>query len=79
MINNNNILKTRRKLVDYFIQNKAEIDHRDIEVLSKFLSSEGKILPSRRTGLTSANQRKLTKAIKRARLINFLPFANAEF
>lgn len=69
--------RTRRRLQDYFLQNKDQpIDYRNAEVLRRFLSPEGKILPSRRTGLTAVNQRKVTKAIKRARAIGLLPFTN---
>jgi small subunit ribosomal protein S18 len=69
--------RTRRRLQDYFLQNKdVEIDHRNPEVLRRFLSPEGKILPARRTGLTAVHQRKVTKAIKRARAIGLLPFTN---
>lgn len=69
--------RTRRRLQDYFLQNKdVEVDYRNAEVLRRFLSPEGKILPSRRTGLTAVHQRKVTKAIKRARAIGLLPFTN---
>ena len=70
-------LKYHRRLQDYFHQNKeVEIDYRNTEVLRRFLSPEGKILPARRTGLTAVHQRKVTKAIKRARSIGLLPFTN---
>lgn len=73
----NNIKK--RKLTDFFIQNNlTDIDYKDIHVLKKFISPEGKILPSRRNGLTSKNHRKLANAIKRARSICLLPFVNNE-
>jgi small subunit ribosomal protein S18 len=69
--------RSRRRLQDYFLQNKGtEIDYKNGELLRRFLSPEGKILPSRRTGLTSKNQRKITKAIKRARSIGLLPYTN---
>ena len=72
-----NMGRTRRRLQDYFLQNKDQpVDYRNAEVLRRFLSPEGKILPSRRTGLTAVNQRKVTKAIKRARAIGLLPFTN---
>jgi small subunit ribosomal protein S18 len=72
-----NMGRTRRRLQDYFLQNKDQpIDYRNAEVLRRFLSPEGKILPARRTGLTAVNQRKVTKAIKRARAIGLLPFTN---
>lgn len=68
---------SRRRLQDYFLQNKGtEVDYKNSDLMRRFLSPEGKILPGRRTGLTSKNQRKITKAIKRARAIGLLPFTN---
>lgn len=67
----------RRRLQDYFLQNKGtEIDYKNAELMRRFISPEGKILPGRRTGLTSKNQRKITRAIKRARAVGLLPFTN---
>ena len=51
-----------------------KIDYKDIDLLSMFLTEQGKILPRRATGVTVQQQRKLTKAIKRARLMALLPF-----
>ena len=51
-----------------------KIDYKDIDLLSLFLTEEGKILPRRATGVTVQQQRKLTKAIKRARILSLLPF-----
>jgi small subunit ribosomal protein S18 len=69
--------RTRRRLQDYFLQNKdTPIDYRNPEVLRRFISPEGKILPARRTGLTAKHQRKVTRAIKQARAIGLLPFTN---
>lgn len=68
---------SRRRLQDYFLINKGiEVDYKNSELMRRFLSPEGKILPGRRTGLTSKNQRKITKAIKRARAVGLLPFTN---
>ena len=72
-------LKNKRRLSDFFMQNSISVDYRDADVLRRFLSPEGKILPSRRTGLTAKNQRKLTKAIKRSRVIGLVPFTSSEF
>jgi small subunit ribosomal protein S18 len=54
------------------------IDYKDVELLSKFLSEQGKILPRRLTGLTTKQQTQITKAIKRARILSLLPFVNKE-
>jgi small subunit ribosomal protein S18 len=50
------------------------IDYKDTETLKKFLNPHGKIMPRRRTGLSSANQRALAQAIKRARFMALLPY-----
>jgi small subunit ribosomal protein S18 len=54
------------------------IDYKDIDLLSKFLNEQGKILPRRITGLTTKQQTKITKAVKRARILSLLPFVNKE-
>jgi small subunit ribosomal protein S18 len=54
------------------------IDYKDVELLRKFITERGKILPRRITGLTARQQRDLTVAIKRARILALLPFVNQE-
>ncbi|GAO75497.1 30S ribosomal protein S18 [Meiothermus ruber H328] len=49
-------------------------DFKNVEVLRRFLSETGKILPRRRTGLNAQEQRKLARTIKRARMLGLLPF-----
>ncbi len=51
-----------------------EIDYKEHELLRRFISSYMKILPKRRTGTCSWHQRKLSCAIKRARIMALLPF-----
>jgi small subunit ribosomal protein S18 len=51
-----------------------KIDYKDIDLLSLFLTEQGKILPRRATGVSVQQQRKLAKAIKRARILSLLPF-----
>ena len=51
-----------------------KVDYKDIDLLSLFLTEQGKILPRRATGVSVQQQRKLTKAIKRARILSLLPF-----
>jgi small subunit ribosomal protein S18 len=54
------------------------IDYKDVDLLRKFITERGKILPRRITGLTSRQQRDLTLAIKRSRILALLPFVNQE-
>lgn len=51
-----------------------DIDYRDVELLRRFVSSQGKIIDPRHTGVSAKFQRKLAKAIKRARVMGLLPF-----
>ena len=54
------------------------IDYKDVDLLKKFIAERGKILPRRLTGLTAKQQRDLTNAVKRARIVALLPFVNPE-
>ena len=54
------------------------IDYKDVDLLKKFITARGKILPRRLTGLTAKQQRDLTTAVKRARIVALLPFVNPE-
>ncbi|MEM7769919.1 MAG: 30S ribosomal protein S18 [Cyanobacteria bacterium P01_E01_bin.6] len=60
------------------INPKDPIDYKDVELLRKFITERGKILPRRITGLTAKQQRDLTIAVKRARVLALLPFINRE-
>jgi len=54
------------------------IDYKDVDLLKKFITERGKILPRRLTGLTAKQQRDLTNSVKRARILALLPFVNPE-
>ena len=54
------------------------IDYKDVDLLKKFITERGKILPRRLTGLTAKQQRDLTNAVKRERIVALLPFVNPE-
>jgi small subunit ribosomal protein S18 len=49
-----------------------EIDPRDYDLLRRFTSEQGKILPSRFTGATPQQQRAVARAIRRARVMGLL-------
>ena len=69
----------RRNKVEYIAANKIEyVDYKDTELLSRFVSERGKILPRRVTGTSAKNQRKVTTAIKRARVMALMPFVNED-
>ena len=65
----------RLKKTCYFTDNKIEkIDWKDADLLKRFTSDRGKILPRRVTGTKAIYQRELAVAIKRARHMALLPF-----
>ena len=51
-----------------------EIDYRDLETISRFVSSQGKISPRKRNGNSAFYQRQMQLAIKRARHLALLPY-----
>ncbi len=50
------------------------IDYKNIELLKKYLTKFGKIIPRYYSGVSLKNQKKLAKAIKRARIMALIPF-----
>ncbi|MFD1734965.1 30S ribosomal protein S18 [Bacillus salitolerans] len=69
----------KRKKVCFFTSNAiTHIDYKDVDLLKRFISERGKILPRRVTGTSARYQRKLTIAIKRARQMALLPYVSGE-
>lgn len=69
------INKNRKEKGCYFCQNNInEINYKDTNTLRRYLSSFGKIVPRKRSGVCAWHQRKLANAIKRSRFMALLPF-----
>ena len=60
------------------IQSGDRIDYRNMSLISRFISEQGKILSRRVNRLTLKQQRLITIAIKQARILSSLPFLNNE-
>ncbi len=61
----------------FFTENKIKyIDYKDVDLLKRFIATNGKILPRRATGTTAKNQRKLSIAIKRSREMGLILYHN---
>lgn len=65
---------TGERRCNFCLNNVASIDWKDAQGLKRFTSSYAKIVPRRRSGVCAWHQRKLSEAIKRARLMALLPF-----
>jgi len=64
----------RKKVCAFCSEKVEEIDYKDAVKLSRFITERGKISPRRISGVCARHQRKLARAIKRARYIALLPF-----
>ena len=53
-----------------------DVDYKNINVLKKYITEKGKILPSRVTQVSTKKQKELTLAIKRARFLALLPYVS---
>nr|YP_010918330.1 ribosomal protein S18 [Crowea saligna]WAJ49697.1 ribosomal protein S18 [Crowea exalata subsp. exalata]WAJ49784.1 ribosomal protein S18 [Crowea exalata subsp. revoluta]WAJ49871.1 ribosomal protein S18 [Crowea saligna] len=71
-------LKTKRSFRRRLppIQSGDRIDYRNMTLINRFLSEQGKILSRRVNRLTLKEQRLITIAIKQARILSSLPFLN---
>lgn len=67
-------IKSRKNLLGTF-QN-VEIDHKDVELLKRFLTPTNRIKSRRHTGVTAVQQRALAQAIKRARHLALISFTS---
>ena len=66
--------QSRRKFC-YFKENGiTDINYKDVKLLKRFITEQGKIMPRRVTGTSSKMHRKLVRAIKQARNIALLPY-----
>jgi len=63
-----------RKKVCRFCTQKVVIDYKDADMLRRYTTERGKILPRRITGTCSKHQRELAVNIKRARALALLPY-----
>ena len=66
------IYKAKKRISPIEITQK--IDYKEINLLKIFITEHGKILSRRATNLTVKQQKQLKRSIKRARILNLLPF-----
>jgi small subunit ribosomal protein S18 len=69
----------RPKICQFCADKHLAIDYKQIDILQRFITEEGKIRPRRQTGTCAKHQRQLANAIKRARHIALLPFTGKDW
>ncbi len=60
--------KADKKLID-------QLDYKNPELLKRFVTDRGRMIPRRISGVSAFYQRRLAQEIKRARAVAFLPYA----
>lgn len=57
-----------------FCEEKKLPSFSEVEVLQRFVTERGKIIPRSRSGICAKHQRRLTSSVKHARHLALLPF-----
>ena len=68
---------TTKKKYCYFKENGITfVDYKDVKLLRRFVTDQGKIIPRRVTGSSAKMHRQLVRAIKQSSNIALMPFTN---
>jgi len=65
-----------KKFCRFTKNNIKYIDYKDVKLLQKYVTEQGKIIPKRITGTSAKYQRQLALAVKRARHMALLPYVS---
>ena len=70
--------QSRRKFCFFKENSITEVDYKDVKLLRRFVTDQGKIMPRRITGTSAKMHRKLVRAIKYYKIKSFTSFKNGE-
>ncbi len=65
-----------QKICRFTQDNIKYIDYKDVKLLQRYVTEQGKIIPKRITGTKAKYQRELAVAIKRARHMVLMPYVS---
>ncbi len=68
--------KESSRYCNFCVNKDAIIDYKNTGLLRRYISSFGKIVPRKRSGVCTRHQRQISLAIKRARIMALLPFVH---
>lgn len=66
----------RKRICAFCVDRVKEVDYRQHDMLTRYMTEYGRIRPRRQTGTCAKHQRRLATAIKRARHLALLPFVS---
>ncbi len=66
--------KPKKKICSFCVDKVETIDYKEVNKIRRYTTERGKILPRRISGNCAKHQRRVTLAIKRARIVALLPF-----
>ena len=69
----------RPKICQFCADKNIVIDYKQVDMLRRYVTEDGKIRPRRQTGTCARHQRSLAREIKRARQIAMLPFVGEDW
>ena len=69
---------SRYKKFDFSAEELSRINYKDLSLLKMFMMENGRIAPSRITGVSTYYQRRVTRAIKLARYLALLPYTDSQ-
>lgn len=70
--------RPRKRTCPFSGKNAQTIDWKDVNMLNRYVSGSGKIMPARMNYIRPAKQKELTRAIKRARFMGLMPFVRED-
>jgi len=70
---------SRPKICQFCADKNVVIDYKQVDLLRRYITEEGKIRPRRQTGTCARHQRVLAREIKRARHLALLPYVGEDW
>ena len=74
------VMRMKRRKICRYCENKIEyVDYKDERLLRRFINERGKLIPRRVSGNCARHQRRVTVAVKRARILAILAFESESY